>query len=109
MFNMKFMDGTPVPQDYRDKISKLVEAAARASEEIGEDELERYAALGKERMSAVYCQFNPVVGWQALKVEPIQGTLPVRIVHGMLRITTRQQVRGGQFVNPKKLINEVMS
>ena len=105
MFNIKFMDGTPVPQDYQTKISNLARAAAEAAEIFGEDEMERYAALEKVEMNAVYCRFNQAVGWQAIKVEPAQEKLPVRIVNGLMRITTRQKIRASWFVNPKKLIN----
>ena len=59
-------------------------------------------------MLAVFCKFNPVTGWQSVKVIPVNPDLqisPVKVVNGLLRITTRQYVRGGRFVNPKKLVH----
>jgi hypothetical protein len=43
MFNMKFMDGTPVPVHYAERVAKLVSGACEAVEQIGEDGLERHA------------------------------------------------------------------
>lgn len=38
MFTQKFMDGTPVPADYQERISRLVSAAACADvDELNED------------------------------------------------------------------------
>jgi hypothetical protein len=53
MLTIKFMDGTPVPQDYQTRISNLVEDAAQAVEIFGKDELERYAVLQKEEIVSV--------------------------------------------------------
>lgn len=40
---LKFMDGTPVPEEYQRAIAKLVDEAAEAEERIPIDELEQAA------------------------------------------------------------------
>lgn len=47
MFNMKYLDGTPVEQEYAQAISAMVSGAAAATEIVSEDELEEYAARSK--------------------------------------------------------------
>ncbi len=42
-FCIRFMDGTPVPQDYQDMVGQLVHECAVIEEQIGIDELEWYA------------------------------------------------------------------
>lgn len=48
MFTMKFMDGTPVPEDYKKMVSNLVRAAAIADPgEEGEIEMANVAHQDK--------------------------------------------------------------
>jgi len=42
---MKFIDGTPVPDEYRKKINQLVEDACKAEESVSLDELEEKRPL----------------------------------------------------------------
>ncbi len=49
MDNIKFMDGTPVDQDYLNNISAINHAIAKAEEEFGLDELESHAAAVRSR------------------------------------------------------------
>lgn len=104
MFQMRFMDGTPVPDEYAQKVSSLVSSAATVIESVGEDGLEEYTANRQAGLVAVYCRWHgPNIGWQAVRVLPALGALPPRKVNNLLRITTRLKVRGGWFVDPKKL------
>jgi hypothetical protein len=43
MHEMKFLDGTPVPAAYAERVAKLVSGACDAVDAVGEDELERFA------------------------------------------------------------------
>ena len=53
----------------------------------------------------VYCKWHgPGIGYQAVRVLPATKPLPAKKVNGLLRVTTRQKVRGGWFVDPKKLV-----
>ncbi len=62
MVEVKFIDGTPVPDDYLRSVSRLVRDAALAIDLFGEDELEA-ASRGTFRACAVDCldhaQRNP--------------------------------------------------
>ena len=49
MFELKFSDGTPVPQDYQDRLYRLLADVARAEELFTPDELEQYAAQREEQ------------------------------------------------------------
>lgn len=43
MFVMKFLDGTPVSQEYQDSVSNLISKAVDAENKVDIDELEVYA------------------------------------------------------------------
>jgi predicted Zn-dependent protease len=47
MYQMRFIDGTPVPKDYSDSVSNLVSGACKALDLHTEDELEAYAEVLK--------------------------------------------------------------
>ncbi len=49
MFQMKFLDGTPVDKDYADRIAKLVNSAATAELHTPVDELEEFANQRREK------------------------------------------------------------
>lgn len=44
MFKMKFLDGTPVSQEYQNKVSNLISKAVVAEREVDIDDLEAYAS-----------------------------------------------------------------
>ena len=56
MFQMKFLDGTPVDKDYADRIAKLVNSAATAELHTSVDELEEFANQQREKSGL---QFEP--------------------------------------------------
>ena len=51
MVELKFMDGTPVPDDYLQSISLLVRDAALAIDMFGEDELEAASRVSAQEAS----------------------------------------------------------
>ena len=57
MFNMKFLDGTPVDKNYAAKIGALVAGACNATDHCTEDELEEFAEV--QRRAATLPAFLP--------------------------------------------------
>ena len=51
IFLPKFIDGSEVPQEYLDQVTKMIADAVEAEERIGIDELEEYARSVKEEQS----------------------------------------------------------
>lgn len=51
MHEVRFIDGTPVPDDYLSAMARLVHDAALAIDMFGEDELE--AAIGEQTTRSV--------------------------------------------------------
>jgi hypothetical protein len=73
MFEQKFVDGTPVPQEYLDAVQPLIAAAAEAEELIPQEELEAYAALSdyeryvRERLGySEVVEIHGSMGWTEL-------------------------------------------
>ena len=55
MFQMEFLDGSPVDKDYADRIAKLVNSAATAEAHTPVDELEEFANQQREK-SGLQCE-----------------------------------------------------
>jgi len=49
MFEMKFLDGTPVDKEYEELISKVCSTICDMEEKIGIEELERFATLTRRK------------------------------------------------------------
>ena len=64
-------------------------------------------ARAEAHMNAVYCKFHgPTIGWQAVKVEPAgpqDKESLVSVVGNTIRILVACTVRGGWYINPKRL------
>ncbi|NEX60144.1 hypothetical protein [Noviherbaspirillum galbum] len=52
MFTMRFLDGSPVPQQYLDQVTALTQAAVRAEQRVDGDELEAYSLTMRRRLIA---------------------------------------------------------
>jgi hypothetical protein len=82
MFQMKFMDGSRVPDDYSNAVSKLISHSAQAEERIGIDELEDFATR-KRDVQAVVLNCLREHGWfctdgAALAIKPFQTAVGVK-------------------------------
>lgn len=59
---MRYMDGSPVEDEYAQKISAAVSGAADAAAMVGEDELEAYAAQTRTGQARAEASKQPAVG-----------------------------------------------
>jgi len=61
--NHKFIDGTPVPEEYQKKVTSLLNQAIEAEEKFDIDELERFAAeqRRKERHDGITLGALPIL------------------------------------------------